>query len=65
MLLERLHKFSDWTRDVKAIARLNRRAKDIKAFSPRIQETTNIEERKEAELTIIKMVQQSPFDDEI
>ncbi|KAI7796759.1 hypothetical protein IRJ41_005739 [Triplophysa rosa] len=53
-LLERLHKFSEWTRVVKAIARLMRRAKEIKGLK-----------RKEAELTIIKMVQQSAFDDEI
>ncbi|KAI7789742.1 hypothetical protein IRJ41_004483 [Triplophysa rosa] len=64
-LLERLHKFSEWTRVVKAIARLMRRAKEIKGLSPRSSGTTSIEERKEAELTIIKMVQQSAFDDEI
>lgn len=64
-LPDRLHKFSDWTRVVKAIARLQRRAKEVKDPSPRVNEATSIEERKDAELTIIKMVQQSAFCDEI
>ncbi|XP_073667523.1 uncharacterized protein [Paramisgurnus dabryanus] len=64
-LLDRLQKFSDWSRLIKAIARLQRRAKELKDVSPRVNEATSIEERKNAELTIIKMVQQSAFYDEI
>ncbi len=62
-LLGRLNKFSDWTRAVKAIARLKRCAKDAKVLNPRVNEASSIEERKEAEFTIIKMVQQSAFCD--
>ncbi len=62
-LLDRLNKFSDWTRAVKAIARLKRCAKDAKGLNPRVNEASSIEERKEAEFTIIKMVQQSAFCD--
>lgn len=64
-LLDRLHKFSDWTRVVKAIARLQRCSKEFKGLSPRVNEATSIEERQDAELTIIRMVQKSAFCDEI
>lgn len=60
-LVDQLHKFSDWTRVVKAIARLQRHFKEVKGLSPRVNEATSIEERKDAELTVIKMVQQSAF----
>ncbi len=62
-LLDRLNKFSDWTRAVKATARLKRCAKEAKGLNPRVNEASSIEERKEAEFTIIKMVQQSAFCD--
>ncbi|KAL6455426.1 hypothetical protein MHYP_G00361280 [Metynnis hypsauchen] len=62
-LLDRLHKFSDWSRMVKAIARLKRQ--EIKGLQPRSCEVTSLEERREAELTIIKMVQEATFSKEI
>ncbi|KAL6490986.1 hypothetical protein MHYP_G00013310 [Metynnis hypsauchen] len=64
-LLDRLHKFSDWSRMVKAIARLKRHVKEIKGLQPRSCEVTSLEERREAELTIIKMVQEVTFSKEI
>ncbi|KAJ8380265.1 hypothetical protein SKAU_G00010430 [Synaphobranchus kaupii] len=64
-LLDRLQKFSDWTRVVKAVARLKRMAKEYKGLKQRTNESTSIEERKEAELAIIKLVQKEAFSDEI
>ncbi|KAJ8369662.1 hypothetical protein SKAU_G00096900 [Synaphobranchus kaupii] len=64
-LLDRLHKFSDWSRMVKAIARLKRRAREAKGLKPRSCEATSLEERREAELTIIKMVQQATLPQEM
>ncbi|XP_045078573.1 uncharacterized protein LOC123491568 [Coregonus clupeaformis] len=64
-ILDRLHKFSDWARMVKAVARLKRRAKEIKGLKPKSCEASNLEERKEAELTIIKMVQEATLSQEI
>ncbi|XP_052445763.1 uncharacterized protein LOC127987458 [Carassius gibelio] len=64
-LLDRLQKFSDWTRVVKAIARLKRCSREVKGLSSRVNEATSIEERQDAELTVIRMVQQSAFCDEI
>ena len=64
-LLDRLHKFSDWSRMVKAIARLKRHVKKIKGPQPRSCEVTSLEERREAEMTIIKMVQEATFSKEI
>ena len=64
-LLDRLHKFSDWSRMVKAIARLKRHVKEIKGLQPRSCEVTSLEERREAEMTIIKMVQEATFSWEI
>ncbi|KAG1935726.1 hypothetical protein F2P79_019030 [Pimephales promelas] len=64
-LLERVHKFSDWARLVKAVARLKRLAKEIKGLKPRSSDASSLEERKEAELTIIKMVQEATLCQEI
>lgn len=64
-LLDRLQKFSDWGRVVKAIARLKRHAKVFKGLKARTCEKTSLEERKEAEFAIIQMVQESAFSDEI
>ncbi|KAL7869710.1 hypothetical protein AOLI_G00136980 [Acnodon oligacanthus] len=50
---------------VKAIARLKRHMKEIKGLQPRSCEVTSPEERREAELTIIKMVQEATFAKEI
>ena len=64
-LLDRLTKFSDWKRAVKAIARLKRHAKQIKGYKLKESEATSIEERQEAELFIIKLVQGEAFSSEI
>ncbi|XP_070293725.1 inositol polyphosphate-4-phosphatase type I A-like [Salvelinus sp. IW2-2015] len=62
---DHLHKFSDWARVVKAIARLKRRVKEAIGLKLRSSEATSIEERREGELTIIKMVQEAAFSHEI
>ncbi|XP_049319056.1 uncharacterized protein LOC125780640 [Astyanax mexicanus] len=64
-LLEHLHKFSDWSRMVKAIARLKRHIKEVKGLQARSCKATSLEERREAELFIIKMVQEATFSKEI
>lgn len=64
-LLDRLSKFSDWKRAVKAIACLKRHAKQIKGLKPKTSEATSIEERQEAELFIIKLAQEEIFSSEI
>ncbi|XP_067369271.1 uncharacterized protein [Channa argus] len=64
-LLDRMTKFSDWNRAVKAIARLKCFAQQIKGLRPKPKETTGVEERQEAELYIIKLVQRETFNSEI
>lgn len=64
-LLDHLHKFSDWSRLVKAIARLKRLAKEIKDRKSRSCEASSREERREAQLTILKMVQEATLSQEI
>lgn len=64
-LLDRPHKFSDWSRSVKAIARLKRLAREVKGLMPRSCEATSLEERREAQSTIIKMVQETNLSQEI
>lgn len=64
-LLDRLYKFSDWSRIVKAIARLQRHVKEIKGLKPKSCEATSLEDRRETELTIIKMVQEATFSQEM
>lgn len=64
-LLDRLEKFSDWSRVVQAVARLKRRVKEHKGVKQRTNESTSLEERKEAEIAIIKLVQEEAFPDEI
>ena len=64
-LLDRFLKFSSWTTLVKAIARLKRRVKELKGLTPRSNEATSLEERKDAELTIISIVQKATFSEEI
>ncbi|KAA0703644.1 hypothetical protein E1301_Tti015510 [Triplophysa tibetana] len=63
--LDRLQKFSDWSRAVKAVARLKRQVKEYKGVKQRTNAATSLEERKEAELTIIKLVQEEAFSEEI
>ncbi|KAK5859400.1 hypothetical protein PBY51_020957 [Eleginops maclovinus] len=55
-LLDRLEKFSDWTRVVQAVARLKRRVKEHRADKQRTSGSTSLEERKEAEIAIIRPV---------
>lgn len=64
-LLDRLQKFSDWSRGVRAVARLKRKIKEFKGVKQRNNKSTSLEERKEAELVIIKLVQKEAFSDEI
>lgn len=64
-LLDRLQKFSDRSRGVKAVARLKRKIKEFKGVKQRTNESTSLEERKEAELVIIKLVQKEAFSNEI
>lgn len=64
-LLDRLSKFSDWKRAVKAIAFLKRHVKQRKGLKSKTSETTSVEERQEAELFIIKLVQGEAFSCEI
>lgn len=56
--MDRLEKFSDWSRVVQAVTRLKQRVKEHKADKQRNNESTSLEERKEAEITIIKLVQE-------
>lgn len=63
-LLDRLQKFSDWLRMIKAVARLKRYVKEAKDHKKSCN-IFNLQERKEAEVTIIKMVQAAVFTQEI
>ncbi|KAK0136558.1 hypothetical protein N1851_027293 [Merluccius polli] len=63
-LLDRLHKFSDWLRVVKAIARLKRCAKEVKGLKLKSCEASSLEESREAEMTIIKMFQHATLSQE-
>ncbi|XP_028261477.1 uncharacterized protein LOC114435739 [Parambassis ranga] len=65
LLLDRFLKFSSWTRLTKAVARLKRCVKEYKGLTPRTNEASSIEERKDAELTIIGLAQRAAFHEEI
>jgi len=45
-MVNRFSKFSDWSRKVRAVARLKRFAGESKGFRPRTIEATSLEERK-------------------
>ncbi|XP_062248605.1 uncharacterized protein LOC133957162 [Platichthys flesus] len=60
-MANRFTKFSDWNRAVRAIARLKRYVREFKGLQPRTNETTNLEERREAEVFIIKLTQEEAF----
>ncbi|XP_028327214.1 uncharacterized protein LOC114478373 [Gouania willdenowi] len=64
-LVERFRKFSSWSRLVKAIARLIRLVNEFKNAQRRNNEATSLDERQEAELTIVAIVQRSVFSKEI
>ena len=64
-LSDRLQKFSDWKRAVRAIARLKGCAKEAKGLKTRSNEAATIEEISDAEQFIIHMVQDEAFSEEI
>ncbi|XP_020556659.2 uncharacterized protein LOC110014220 [Oryzias latipes] len=66
-LLDRLTKFSDWKRAVKAIACLKKFANQINGAKPKpkVYEASSIEERKEAETFIFRLAQEEAFNREI
>ncbi len=64
-LLDHLQKFSDWSRVLKAVAMLKHKIKQFKNVKQPTKESTSLEERKEAELFIIKLIQKEAFSDEI
>ncbi|KAI4892141.1 hypothetical protein NFI96_009207, partial [Prochilodus magdalenae] len=64
-ILDHLQKFSDWSRVVGAVARLKRKIKEYKEGKQRTNESTSLEERKEAEFAIIRLVQEEAFSDDM
>lgn len=64
-LTNRMQRFSDWKRLVKAIARLKHCAKCAKGLIQKSNESTTLEERREAEQFIIHTVQTEEFSNEI
>lgn len=64
-LTDRLQRFSDWKRLVKAIARLKRSAKGAKGLVQTSNESKTLEERREAEQFIICIVLEEVFSNEI
>lgn len=63
-LLDRLQRFSDWSKMAKAVARLERCAKNMKGLIER-SESTSLDERRDAEQFIIHLVQEEVFREEI
>ncbi|XP_024119463.1 uncharacterized protein LOC112140682, partial [Oryzias melastigma] len=64
ILLERIKKFSDWSRAVKGIARLRRFLKEFKGLQQRTNKASDLEERKETEVFSIKQTQEEAFTEE-
>lgn len=64
-LMDCLDKCFNWTRPVKAIARLKRFVKENKAKNQRTTTSTGLEERERAEETIKRQVQREAFFNEI
>ncbi|XP_057709746.1 uncharacterized protein LOC130927761 [Corythoichthys intestinalis] len=60
-LLDRLCKFSNWSRMIKAIARLKRFLKDKKNPRKGSSQASTLQDRKEAEVLILKLVQDTAF----
>lgn len=65
IMAHRFTKFSDWTRLVRAMARLRRFNKEYKNLQPRTNETTTLEERKDMQIFIIKLAQEDAFAEEV
>ncbi|XP_041946889.1 uncharacterized protein LOC121707963 [Alosa sapidissima] len=59
-IADRQYKFSEWSRAVKAVARLVRRARKIKSNAP-----STVSEQKSAECVIIRDVQNQAYEKEI
>lgn len=64
-MVNRFTKFSDWSRAVRAVARLKRCIREFKRVQPRTNEATSLDERKEAEIAIVKLVQEDAFAEDI
>ncbi|XP_076869830.1 uncharacterized protein LOC143521148 [Brachyhypopomus gauderio] len=64
-MVDRFARFSDWSRAVRAVARLKRFIKELKRLQPRTNETSSLEERREAEMVIIRLVQEEAFAEDI
>ncbi|XP_067314466.1 uncharacterized protein [Pseudorasbora parva] len=64
-MVNRFIKFSDWSRAVRGVARLKRFIREFKRVQLRTNKATTLEERKEAEITIIKLVQEDTFTEDI
>ena len=64
-VVNHLRKFSDWSRAVRAVARLKRFIREYKKIQPRTSEATSLEDRREAEIFIIKLVQEEAFAEDI
>ena len=63
--MNHLSKFSDWSRAVRAVARLNRFFREFKKLQPRTNKATCLEDRREALIFIIKLVQEEAFAQDI
>ncbi len=59
-LVDRLSKFSSWSKAIRAVARLLRRVNKDKSSHP-----STVSERQKAELYIIKCLQESSYKDEL
>ncbi|XP_038142217.1 uncharacterized protein LOC119784309 [Cyprinodon tularosa] len=64
-ILNKFEKFSEWSRLIRALATLRRKVKECKGDKQRTKESTSLEERKETELFVIKLVQEKAFAEEI
>ncbi|XP_013855847.1 uncharacterized protein LOC106511638, partial [Austrofundulus limnaeus] len=60
-ILDRFEKFSEWSRLIRALAVLRKRVKEFKGEIQKGKESTSLEERKQTELFVIKLVQQKAF----
>lgn len=63
-IFSRFEKFSKWSRLIRALAILRRKVKEHKGDIQRTKEST-LEERKQTELFVIKIVQEKAFAEEI
>lgn len=64
-MLDRFEKFSDWSKLIRAVAILKRKIKEYKGTTQTTKGSTSLEERREAELVVIKLLQERAFSREI